>query len=446
MTRLALVAVHHDVESALVRCADGSSSVTVVRRCADLADLLAAAAAGVGDLALVSAGLRGLDRTALGHLADHGVSVVGVTRAGDEAEERSLRQLGIQAVVRSDDDAADLDVVVGSVPEPVARCDVSPDGPEPLGAVRRAAAGSRSASGSPAEALGAARDSHGDPSATAGPSAARPGRVVAVWGPLGSPGVTTVAVNLAAELAEAGRSVLLVDGNTWGASVAQSLAMVDESPGIAAAARAADHGTLDRVVLARLAPVVRPGLRVLTGLPRPDRWPELRAASVEEVLRHGRTIADIVLVDLGFSLEDDEELSYDTSAPRRNAVAHTTLETAAEVVVVGAADPVGLQRLVRGVQELAVTQAPAPTVVVNKVRASAVGPRPERAIGEALERFSGLTDLTFLPWAPDVCDAAMLAGDVLAAKAPRSPLRLALSGLAGRFAQVPSDAVTGRGA
>ena len=104
--------------------------------------------------------------------------------------------------------------------------------------------------------------------------------------------------------------------------------------------------------------------------------------------------------------------------------------------MVGAADPVGLQRLVRGVQDLAVIQSPAPTVVVNKVRASAVGPRPERAIGEALERFAGLTDLTFLPWAPDVCDAAMLAGDVLAATAPRSPLRLALTGLAKRFATV----------
>ena len=112
------------------------------------------------------------------------------------------------------------------------------------------------------------------------------------------------------------------------------------------------------------------------------------------------------------------------------------LAQADEVVAVGAADPVGLQRLVRGVQELAVIQAPAPTVVVNKVRAAAVGPHPERAIGEALQRFSGLTDLTFLPWAPEVCDAAMLAGEVLAVKAPKAPLRLALAGLAARFVPV----------
>jgi len=436
VTRQALVALHPDVESALVRVADSSSMVTVVRRCADLADLLATAAAGVGDVAFVSAGLRALDRSAVADLASHHVAVVGVTRAGDEAEERMLRQLGIDAVVRSDGDEADLDAVIAALPEDtdggVSEPGTDGDGRMPFGAA--GPDGSPTGSSGGTARTGSADEE--DPADDTGPSAARPGQVVAVWGPLGSPGVTTVAVNLAAELADAGRSVLLVDANTWGASVAQALAIVDEAPGIAAATRTADHGTLDRLVLARLAPVVRPGLRVLTGLPRPDRWPELRAASVEEVLRQARTIADVVLVDLGFCLEDDEELSYDTAAPRRNAVARTTLEVAAEVVVVGAADPVGLQRLVRGVQDLAVIQAPAPTVVVNKVRAAAVGSHPERAIGEALERFSGLTDLTFLPWAPEVCDAAMLAGDVLAATAPKSPLRLALAGLAARFVPV----------
>ena len=188
-----------------------------------------------------------------------------------------------------------------------------------------------------------------------------PTPVTVVWGPTGAPGRTTVAVTLAAQLAAAGVRTLLVDLDTWGASVAQVLGLVDEAPGVAAAARASEQGTLDVPGLARLAPEVVPGLRVLTGLPRADRWPELRAAAVEDVLRLARGVVDHVVVDAGFAVEDDEELSYDTAAPRRNAATLTALEAADHLVVVGAADPVGLQRLVRAVQDVAVLPSPRPT-------------------------------------------------------------------------------------
>jgi hypothetical protein len=50
-------------------------------------------------------------------------------------------------------------------------------------------------------------------------------------------------------------------------------------------------------------------------------------------------------VDCGFCIEVDEELSYDTAAPRRNGATVTALEQADLVVVVGSADPLGLARL-----------------------------------------------------------------------------------------------------
>src|SRR5699024_4075089 len=92
------------------------------------------------------------------------------------------------------------------------------------------------------------------------------GRIVVVWGPAGAPGRSTVAVNTAAELAEPDEPVMLVDLDTYGASVAQLPAVLDEAPGVAAATRAADAGTLDPAALTQLAPEVAPGLRVLTGL------------------------------------------------------------------------------------------------------------------------------------------------------------------------------------
>ena len=50
---------------------------------------------------------------------------------------------------------------------------------------------------------------------------------------------------LAAEVASRGGEVLLVDADTYGGCVAQSLGLLDEAPGIAAACRAAEQGSLD---------------------------------------------------------------------------------------------------------------------------------------------------------------------------------------------------------
>src|SRR5690606_5928728 len=138
-----------------------------------------------------------------------------------------------------------------------------------------------------------------------------PGEVVVVWGAYGSPGRTTVAVNLAAELAGVLEPVLLVDADTYGASVAQALSVLDEAPSLAAVCRAADQGTLDAEVLARHAPEVRPGLRVLRGLPRPDRWPEIREAALAGVVELARATARWVVVDVAPLLEQDEERSFD---------------------------------------------------------------------------------------------------------------------------------------
>ncbi|MBM6404389.1 P-loop NTPase [Phycicoccus sp. CSK15P-2] len=393
-----LTAVTHLHETAVVGAVGRADGLTLVRRCADLAELLSAGAAGVARVAVVSPDLRGLDRDALRHLAGHGVRVAGVVAPEDEDGERRLRQLGVATILRPDDEPRTVGAALAGLATattsgaPAAPADVVPDLPEP------------------------------EPEL--------PTPVTVVWGPTGAPGRSTVAVTLAAQLAGAGVRTLLVDLDTWGASVGQLLGMVDEAPGVAAAARASEQGTLDVPALARLAPEAMPGLRVLTGLPRADRWPELRAGAVEDVLRLARSVADHVVVDVGFALEDDEELSYDTAAPRRNAATLAALEAADRLVVVGAADAVSLQRLVRGVQEVSVLPSPPALVVVNKVRAGVAGPKPERAIRDVLGRFAGLEDVRMLPWAPDECDEAVLAGRALTEVRPRCPLTVALGLLA----------------
>ncbi|HET7762116.1 MAG TPA: hypothetical protein VFL46_07120, partial [Phycicoccus sp.] len=400
-----LTALTHRHESAFVEVLHGAFGVTLVRRCADVAELLSAGAAGVARVAVVSPDLRGLDRDALRHLAGHGVRVAGLVAGDDEEGDRRLRQLGVATILRPGDDAEAVASALTALAGATTSHPGVPLAPDPLDAF--------------------------DPSDDDGDEgAAVPSPVTVVWGPTGAPGRTTVAVTLAAQLAAGGVRTLLVDLDTWGACVAQVLGMVDEAPGVAAAARASEQGGLDAPALARLAPEVVPRLRVLTGLPRADRWPELRAGAVEDVLRLARGVAEHVVVDTGFAVEDDEELSYDTAAPRRNAATLTALEAADHLVVVGAADPVGLQRLVRAVQDVAVLPSPRPTVVVTKVRASVAGRRPERAIADVLRRFAGMDAVRFLPWAPDECDAALLAGRSLVEVAPKADLTVAVGELA----------------
>ena len=430
MTRV-LTALTHRHESEFVRLLESALDIELVRRCADVAELLSVGAAGVARVAVVSPDLRGLDRDALRQLAGHGVRVAGLVGPDDDEGERRLRQLGVATILGPKEEphevAAALTSLAGATTSVGAS--VTSSGAV-LNGSERAVGSAPTVDGWAGIQLGE-RDDDDD---RGGPS-----RVTVVWGPIGAPGRTTVAVTLAAHLAAAGLRTMLVDLDTWGASAAQVLGLVDEAPGVAAAARASEQGTLDVPGLARLAPEVVPRLRVLTGLPRADRWPELRVAAMEDILRLSRGVVDHVVVDAGFAVEDDEELSYDTAAPRRNASTLTALEAADHLVVVGAADPVGLQRLVRAVQDVAVRPSPRPMVVVNKVRSSVAGPRPERAIRDVLGRFAGMDDVRFLPWAPNDCDAAILAGRSLVEVAPDSPLTRAVADLAARVDdRVPS--------
>ena len=390
----------------------GGHGVQVVRRCVELSELLAAAATGIARAALVSSDLRGLDRDALTRCAVAGMAVVAVaTDAPDDV--RRLRSLGIVHVVAPGDPpdlVADALARAASVTPQLAPYDVA----DPLSSL-------------PVPT----RPADADDGATVGA-----GRIVAVWGPTGAPGRTSVAVGVAAELAELGVSTLVVDADAYGGVVAQMLGLLDEAPGLAAACRLANNGMLDGEMLAGLTLTVRPGLRVLTGIARADRWPELRASSIEVVLGAARHVAQVVLVDCGFCLEQDEELSFDTAAPRRNGATLTALACADTVLAVAAADPIGLQRFVRGIGELLeVVPTAAPVTVVNRVRDAAVGGGDaQREISAALDRFAGLSGVRFVPMDTASYDAALSAGRTLVEIAPQSPARLALRSIAAGIA------------
>lgn len=401
-------------EADLVAALDGSAQgVTIVRRCVDVADLLAAAASGTAKAAVLSADLRRLDRDVLSRLAAAGVAVVGLVDPGDEDAERRLRQLGLVHVLPADAASeliTEAIVLAASESVPIGKHGLA----EPRSALPRLAE-------PPPEY----------------PDVPGSGQLIAVWGPTGAPGRTTVAVGIADEAARLGVPALLVDADPYGGVIAQVLGLLDESPGLAAAARLDNQGALDVPALAGLARSISPRLRVLTGITRADRWPELRPDSVRAVLERARSLAAITVVDCGFCLEQDEELAYDTMAPRRNGATLAVLEAADTVFTVGAADPIGVQRLVRGLAELAeVLPETVPRVLLNRLRSGVVPGDPAREIAAAMRRFAGVKQVETLPYDQAALDRALASGRTLGEAVPNSALRLALSALAGQLVGV----------
>ncbi|MER1995667.1 MAG: chromosome partitioning protein [Arthrobacter sp.] len=396
--------------------------VTVIRRCSELSELIAACQSGLVRAAIVDDDAGQLTASLAGRVKAAGVALV--VLADDPAVHTRLDQLGVVRASAHLDSAALADLVAGAVQ---ALEDLVP---EP---------GAQSALADPADGLRTWELTGGRPRSGGTEETRKQGSVVAVWGPPGGPGRTTLALNLAAEAAVAGSAVVLVDADTYAPGIAAALGLAEESAGLAQACRLAEQGLLQPESLESSTVQVQiknRRLRLLTGITRSDRWLEIRGTALAKVLSEARKIADIIVVDCGFSVEADEELSFDTMAPRRNAATLVTLEAADTVYAVGAADPVGVPRLVRALTELeAAVPSASPLVVLNKVRRSTAGRSPEQQLTEAWERFGPGRINAFLPADWDAADAALLAGTALVETAPASSLRTAIAVLA----NVPAD-------
>ncbi len=259
------------------------------------------------------------------------------------------------------------------------------------------------------------------------------GTIIAVWGGAGAPGRTMLAISVAAELASHGYSVALCDADTYSASIAPTLGILDEAPGFAAACRLAGNDSLNRSELERIGSrygTATTGFWVLTGISTPSRWPELSVPRVEVALAECRKWVDFTVVDTGFSLEGDEEISSDLLAPRRNAATVAALGAADQVLAVGSADPVGLSRFLRGYSDLIeLVGADRVAVVMNKLRASAIGLNPVGQVQQTLKRFGGINDAVLIPADHTAMDNAILVGKTLREVAPKSAVQVAIAQL-----------------
>ncbi len=124
------------------------------------------------------------------------------------------------------------------------------------------------------------------------------GLVVALWGPTGAPGVSTVAAALAGELAAAMR-VILVDANLTRGALGVLLKAAQGGNIVSATRFPAPRGTA-------CAPGQlqdhRAGFRLLPGIPGPAQGLSVEPTALAAVLDRLRGAADLVLVDVGSRL------------------------------------------------------------------------------------------------------------------------------------------------
>ncbi|NYG60325.1 MinD-like ATPase involved in chromosome partitioning or flagellar assembly [Nocardioides daedukensis] len=392
-------------ESTALKALSDNRGVVVLKRCVDVTDLLAAVTMGQAHVAVLALDAPGLDSAAIDHLRLHQVEpVVVLADAGREDLRARVHRLGVTHCADESHLSALADLVVTAAREP--------------GALTRPAGGDHPGRDAPGTVgPGAAELSEGV-GPMMGPGR---GRSVVVWGPTGGPGRTTVALGLAGEMARRGAAPLVLDVDPWGGSVGQHLGVLEEVSGLLACARAHVAGDLHGSYLQLQRRVA--GLRVVTGLPRADRWVEIRAGAVEELIALGKRQGEVV-VDTGFALEPDPAAEHAGRAGR-NSMTLEALGVADELVVVGAADPVGLARLARGLVELReVTGDRAVHVVVNRMRGSLGW--SEKDVAAMVSGFADIASLYFLPDDRAAADRALVAGRTLA-ETGDSPLARALA-------------------
>jgi len=252
-------------------------------------------------------------------------------------------------------------------------------------------------------------------------------RVLSVWGPSGSSGRSTIAANLACELALEGKRVLLIDLDTYAPSQALMFGLVDHPPGLAAACRLVAQGRFDVDQVNRLASSFEAGrgqLSVLTGLSSPERWPEVTAEKVAGILEACSELFDFIVLDLAAELEPG--IRQVGGVLDRNVVTRTAIGQSDLCLVVVSADAIGVHRYLATHLTVKSLQ-PNLVILINRLRSSALGGNAKQEIGDTLARFAESSVDWFIPNDADSCDQALLEGVPLAMMKRSSPARQAIA-------------------
>ena len=172
------------------------------------------------------------------------------------------------------------------------------------------------------------------------------GAITVVYGATGAPGRSTIALGLAESWAHAGERVCLIDADTIGPSLALLVGMTEDVSGLLVASRYADQGALDVRSLASACRRLKDRLWLMSGIGSADRWHQLRPHSLERIMSVCSQNFDRVVIDTNPLLsasEVDDALAG--GALVRDGATKAVLHHSHAVVVVTQPEAVSVVRM-----------------------------------------------------------------------------------------------------
>jgi MinD-like ATPase involved in chromosome partitioning or flagellar assembly len=206
-----------------------------------------------------------------------------------------------------------------------------------------------------------------------------------------------VSISIALELAAEKYSVLLIDADLEGPSVANYFCLSELPAGLVGALRIASQNRFDQTHLERLSiQIPKSSITVLPGVIS-DQALQLTSEGIQAILEVAKASFDFVVVDLG-SLKPKQ--GFDLTGEIVRISDH--------VVVVALADPIGIFRLLRFEQYLfSLTEQP--KLVVNRTRNSVIS-QAKSEIKTTLAGLGSIEAAAFLPDDPVHVDQATRLG------------------------------------
>ena len=213
--------------------------------------------------------------------------------------------------------------------------------------------------------------------------------LISVWGINGSPGRTSTAINLSFSLANKNSPTLLIDLDAVAPSVAASLGIVSEVPGISSVIHDALKGRLNIQSFEKNVIEIESGLHVLTGITNPKRWPELRTEGLIQVLKQASQIYPNIVCDLSAVLPETLDPNLNNlDIFRRFDHIPKVLELSTQVIFVLSANPLALIRSSESLEALNEIYKSEPLIVLNKVNDFSLGAKYESTVEAILGRWS----------------------------------------------------------
>lgn len=260
-------------------------------------------------------------------------------------------------------------------------------------------------------------------------------QIVSCWGPLGSTGKTSMAINVAFELANAANRVLLIDLDTYAPSIETQLNLIDHPAGLAAACRLASQDRLTEAEILRLSQTVQisnNNLSVMTGISSPARWPEISPDKIDTLLDVAANYFDFIILDVASEILDS--VQQPISGIERNAATIAALQNSNIVLTLGSGDPIGIRRYILARQELKSLRLDADIfAVINRVRTGAIGHKPKVQISDTLMRFASIEVDAFVPDEPATFDQCIRESIPLAIAKRKSAARQSISAITKRL-------------